>query len=291
MATGAEGQKSPRALLSEVENILVGVIGGGLETVLLMPLITLKLVQQGGVPRPRVFSQWYTGAAVQAGQVVPVTAAQVLTNGVLEKYVFGATDYKPIGHSQQICCGFISGALSGLVIAPMDFVIIQQQKLKLASVQTMQECCRLHGPSILWKGLAPTTLRAGITVAGYLGMTPVLSSYLVRAPWIGKDSQLLSSGLASCTAGIATAVLTQPIDTIKTRMQSDLTGKVTPAAAQAMLTALMKVQMSGVANKVLDLFHGLGPRVLRLPLAFFVLSCVRECAIHTKTRALYSANL
>jgi hypothetical protein len=54
-----------RSLLSEHENLLVGMVGGTAETALLMPVLTWKFCLQEGRPYPR-FPKMYRGVGVQA---------------------------------------------------------------------------------------------------------------------------------------------------------------------------------------------------------------------------------
>lgn len=89
-----------RASLSETENLGVGIVGGCVETTALMPIITAKLCIQEGRPYP-TFLGMYRGVGVQAGSVAPITAAQMLFNGLIEKAVTGGSRLPSDG--EQVC--------------------------------------------------------------------------------------------------------------------------------------------------------------------------------------------
>ena len=48
-----------------------------------MPLLTFKLCRQEGRALPSALGGWYRGVGVQAGTVAPITALQMMVNGVL----------------------------------------------------------------------------------------------------------------------------------------------------------------------------------------------------------------
>lgn len=105
----------------------------------------------------------------------------------------------------------------------------------------------------------------------YLGVCPLLKARLDaaagdRAP---PGATLVAAG---ATAGVLGAVLSQPFDTVKTRMQSYMSAAAnpecaTPAAAGRALSA------SGA------LFAGLAPRGFRIVCATIILQLVRSQAL------------
>ncbi len=64
-----------RVPLNPIENLVVGCVGGVMETTILMPVLTWKFCSQEGRPYPK-FPGMYRGVAVQAGSVAPITALQ-----------------------------------------------------------------------------------------------------------------------------------------------------------------------------------------------------------------------
>ena len=66
----------------------------------------------------------------------------------------------------------------------------------------------------------PTATRDGIYTASYLGISPALREYLDETPSLQSLSPTARFLLASVATGSFAALLTQPVDTIKTRMQA-----------------------------------------------------------------------
>jgi len=90
MASSGDQSKKPasaRPRLNDFESLLVGGIGGTLETSLQMPLITWKICVQEGRPYPKVLREWYRGVFINAGSLSPITAFQTFSNSVLQGVV------------------------------------------------------------------------------------------------------------------------------------------------------------------------------------------------------------
>lgn len=64
-----------------------------------------------------------------------------------------------------------------------------------------------------------TAFRETFYTAGYLGICPVLKEHLQNLPALEGYPSGIPSVLAGTSAGLLAAVVTQPSDTIKTRMQ------------------------------------------------------------------------
>ena len=166
-----------RATLDEKENLAVGVAGGCTETLVLMPVLTWKFCLQEGRPYPP-FPGMYRGVMVQAGSVAPITAMQMLFNGLIEAAVTkgqrNATEIEAIG------CALGAGAASALLYGPVDMATIHQQKLGAGFVGTVSHLASTHGLASLWRGVVPMALREAIYTAGYLGLAPVFTARLMQ---------------------------------------------------------------------------------------------------------------
>jgi hypothetical protein len=107
----------------------------------------------------------------------------------------------------------------------------------------------------------------------YLGVCPLLKARLDarlgdRAP---PGATLVAAGAA---AGVLAAVLSQPFDTVKTRMQSYMGGG---ECATARSTARAVAAAGGGGASAL--FAGLAPRGLRIVCATIILQLVRTQAL------------
>jgi len=276
MAANGVKAAQPRAMLNEFENIGVGMVGGITETCMLMPVLTAKFCLQEGRPLPTNVGGWYRGVVVQAGNVAPVTAAQVFLNGVIEKYVFGATETAPLSDGMKIVASTMAGAGSAVMYSPVDLVNIQQQKLVMSPVDTFKYIHANHGFFSLWRGMSAMAVREGIYTAGYLGLAPVLSSHFATMP--GREEKYLQNAIGACAiAGVTASLVTHPVDTAKTVVQADLPGKSFSSALQA----IPKLYAEGGIGAF---YRGGAARCVRTVGAFIVVSSMREAMIQHKTK-------
>lgn len=260
-----------RPSLSYEENLCVGVLGGCVETTLLMPVLTWKFCLQEGRPYPP-FPQMYRGVGVVASSVAPITGMQMFFNGLFESIVTKGNRNATEG--EAISCALGAGAVSASLYGPVEMIAIHQQKLGLSATATIAHLSKTHGVSSLWRGFVPTAWREAIYTAGYLGLAPVFTAKLMRQPgW--EESYFASAVVGSCVAGIIANTASHPIDTAKTVVQADVAG----SRYRGMLHALPQLYK---ADGLLALYRGGLPRVIRTCGAFFVVSVIREKAIQRK---------
>jgi hypothetical protein len=263
--------------LSPGENLAVGAFGGALETCLQMPFLTYKFCLQAGRPLPSTISGWYRGVGVQAGTVAPITALQFMANGMLQKIVL-ASSSRSLTDPEMMMTAAGAGAISSLVYSPVDLITIQQQKLEMNLWNASKTLVHNYGFAGMYRGLVSCAAREAVYTAGYLGLAPIITSHLMegdQSTFQGRP--LLASIAGACIAGTVAAVLTHPIDTAKTCVQSDMEGSIWPSARRAIQNL---VREGGIAS----LYRGIIPRTARLCGAFFVCLMVRDAAITFKTR-------
>ena len=240
-----------------------------------MPLITFKICVQSGKPLPQTIGGWYRGVFAAAAPLAPITACQVAVNGAIERAVTGG-DRGP-SDLERIGIAMCAGGISSVLYSPVDLVVIQQQKLGLNSpFATVSAVTSTHGQAAIMRGFSACVVREAIYTAGYLGLAPIAKEYLVANHDHFKKNELHASIVGSCVGGTVAAVLTHPVDTAKTCVQSDLAGTTYPNAR----TALGKVYAKG---GITALYGGGMARTARLCGAFFVINNVREYAINWKT--------
>ena len=277
---GAPPLRRPRrALLSEGENLFVGAFGGIVETTLQMPIITYKVCVQEGRALPTTVGAWYRGVGVSAGALAPITAFQMVMNGIFERAVtrggaLEATD------AQKIGVAMAAGATSALLYGPVDLIMIQQQKLRMGPLQAARHIVTAGGVLAIERGFFACAGRESIYTAGYLGLGPVFKARLQNSSDAFASSDLAASIVSSSVAGILASFATQPIDTCKTRMQGDLSGSTYPSATRAFLEA---VQNPGGLG---SLYKGAVARATRISGAFFIVGNIREAAVLYKSATL-----
>jgi solute carrier family 25 2-oxodicarboxylate transporter 21 len=276
-------QTKIRTPLSPTENLAVGAFGGALETCLQMPILTYKFCLQEGRLLPSTVSGWYRGVGLQAGTVAPITAIQFMANGILQKLVLGSSSSRSLTDAEMMATAAGAGAFSALVYSPVDLITIQQQKMDLNPWRTLKSVMGNYGVSGLYRGFLSCACREAVYTAGYLGLAPVITSRLLMEDNSSNDNSFLrerplaASIIAACTAGTIAAILTHPIDTAKTCVQSDMSATIWPTARDATSKLMQK---GGIAS----LYRGMIPRTVRLCGAFFVCLMVRDFAIDFKTR-------
>ena len=240
-----------------------------------MPLITFKICVQSGKPLPSTLSGWYRGVFAAAAPLAPITACQVAVNGAIERAVTGGT--RDPSDAERIGVAMAAGGISSVLYSPVDLVVIQQQKMGLNSpLDTVRAIASERGVAGLMRGFSSCVVREAIYTAGYLGLAPIAKEYLEKNHEHFAKNQLHASIVGSCVGGTVAAVLTHPVDTAKTCMQSDMVGGTYPNARSALAKVFAEKGVGG-------LYGGGMARTARLCGAFFVINNVREYAIQWKT--------
>jgi hypothetical protein len=117
-------------------------------------------------------------------------------------------------------------------------------------------------------------IRESMYTAAYLGGIPILRKHLDAVPAV-RDTPggpLVGSGLV---AGILAAITTQPVDTIKTRMQAFPDTTTHPHYRNIATTARHIVSGEGAGT----LFAGIVPRGGRIVCAVFILTGTRNTLV------------
>ena len=264
-----------RSRLTPFENLAVGAAGGCLETTLQMPILTFKFTKQEGRPMPTSLAGWYRGVFVQAGTVAPITALQVMLNGMLGGIALRGEN-RELTDVEKMCTSAGAGAMSAVVYGPVDLTTIQQQKLGLNPIQTIQHIMREHGTMSIFRGFQVCAIREAIYTAGYLGLGPVVSVALASKVSFFDDKPFAAALTGACFAGVSAGLLTHPFDTAKTCMQADMKGEEFQSARQALPKLIRERGFT-------SLFRGGAARALRNCGAFYTCMSLREYAIDYKT--------
>ncbi len=136
--------------------------------------------------------------------------------------------------AEATAAGFVGGFLSGLACAPMELVMIQQQRFGGSALATPLRILRERGlAGGLMRGLTTACGREGLYTAGYLGLAPTLATYLGEEHGLAPTQAAL---LGAIPAGLVAATLSHPLDTIKTCMQGDLERKTFGSFSQTART-------------------------------------------------------
>ena len=210
--------------------------------------------------------------------------------------------HPPLDLARRAAAAWLAGACSGALVQPLDLAMIQQQKYGGGLAETAARLARERGFHAWFRGGALTVAREAFYSCGYLWAVPLAREWVerdhprVRQTW-GEWGE---HALCATTCGVAAAVVTQPLDVVKTVMQSNLgpvpgTGTVSPGTISSpgisraatggeggarfgglgySGTASALVRDGGVAA----LWRGMAPRGVRIVGATFILSFVNERA-------------
>ena len=219
---------------------------------------------------------WYRGwtAGVLIG--VPMKVVQFGGSRQLERVIGGSSSDVDVltnpSWSTRVASALLAGAVSGAVINPLDVCMTQQHKFGGSLGGVVSGLVRTHGPKVAFRGVRATMAREGLYACGYLCGAPWLRE---RAePWVpeGAKRRGLDAFVAAAAAGGTAGVLTQPIDTVKTLMQSNLGDGGTRRGKGYVATAMDLVRHDGVRA----LWRGTVPRAARIASATVVLAAVNE---------------
>ena len=198
------------------ESLFIGSLGGTLETLIQMPLLTYKFCLQNNTKLPSRLSLWYKGAIIQSSTIAPITAFQMMSNTLLTNHFI--TDNN-VTYKEKVTVASISGGLSSLIYSPIDLITIQQQRYQQNIRQTTSSILKKYNFSTFYKGLTPCIIRESVYTGGYLGFAPVISHYLQYNLNIDKSKTNL---FGSIVTGTLSSLITHPFDTTKTVIQSNL---------------------------------------------------------------------
>jgi hypothetical protein len=123
-----------------------------------------------------------------------------------------------LSRAQEYSSAFMGGAVSALFAAPVEHIMIQQQRYGGSMYSTLKNLVSEFGVSKLTRGMLPAVYRDSIYVSGMLGVTPILQDILIKE----HDLSVTTAGFwASMFGGVIAALPSQPFDIVKTCMQGD----------------------------------------------------------------------
>jgi len=207
---------------TEKENLALGMASGCAEQLMIQPMLYFKMNSQMGIPfscsqlHPRIM---YRGTFISCCNFSALCGLQFLCSGIFQKLVADGSP-KDLDFRQEVAAGFLGGAASGPLCSSMELIMIQQQRFGGTSAGTFMRLLRAHGAGSLMRGLLPSTARESFYTAGYLGTVPATRKHMSERyglPW------WLGDFLGASGAGIFCTFITQPLDTVKTCMQGDMT--------------------------------------------------------------------
>jgi len=204
--------------LSPIENFFMGVISGCIEVVCMQPVLYNKNASQQNLPftfNPKLL---YRGVTVSVINMGVLTGLQFPLTDLATKLILRGQKRRLSNH-EMILSGLMGGVMSGFICAPMELILIQQQRFGGSMASTFSSVISKHGLTGLFRGLSSTCGREGLWCMGYMGLGPASHRYLKENYHMNNATALM---LGSVLTGIAVSTFSHPLDTIKTVMQGDL---------------------------------------------------------------------
>eukprot|EP01134_Creolimax_fragrantissima_P003318 CFRG3318T1 len=228
-----EVPKSGRSL-SFVQGAIVGAVAGSLEISIQQPTVAWKNALQDR--RPITFNprEMYRGVFINVVSMAPITGVQFSAMQVISGLVKKSHE---LTKTEKILSAAGAGSISALISGPAELIVIQQQKSGLSMGAECARICKQYGIARLYRGLSMAAGREALFTAGYLGLGPIVKTSLQEMSPTLKENDFMGLVAGGCVAGLFAGVLTHPLDTVKTRVQSDIAGAVykgPTAAAKAL---------------------------------------------------------
>ena len=246
------------------ENITTGAIAAITEVCVSHPLFTLKNRIQCGYPlsfKPQVL---YRGVLGNATSMIPLVALQVSISDFLIKTI--AIGFEIKNEAKQFTASFIAGVLSSIIAVPTELILVQQQRLSKNFLFTGKLCVNNYGVLKMYTGFLGTAIRTGFVSAGFLALTPQFKTQII--PFFEKEK--IASLIAGGGAGLITALLSHPFDTIKTLQQAKI--------AESTLSFVKTARDLFKKESYFDFFKGFSARATRVSAATIILAETTEAA-------------
>eukprot|EP00931_Biecheleriopsis_adriatica_P060952 TRINITY_DN36621_c0_g1_i1.p1 TRINITY_DN36621_c0_g1~~TRINITY_DN36621_c0_g1_i1.p1 ORF type:complete len:326 (+),score=50.89 TRINITY_DN36621_c0_g1_i1:54-980(+) len=270
---------APVRQLSALEDSLVGASCGALEVLIMQPSVYWKTeLQQRRFSLARALNPRfaYRGVWVAAGSCAPITGIQFSVNGSCLRALSRAGSSEP-SNATKMASGMLAGMASALVQSPCQLVEINQQKHGGNMFSTGQRIYNTYGLRGFGIGYTMTAIREGIFVCGYMAALPILRQSLTQRWDIPEPAATASAGVI---AGVVSAVLSHPADTLKTRIQ----GSMFPEAGDpsrsshekpSLRAALTSMRASG-GSILAQCYGGAVPRLFRIVSCGFIYDALRR---------------
>lgn len=213
------GQIMNEKKLSTIENYAIGALTGLAEVLVTNPFFVIKTKMQQKKSWLLTPMAYYHGAMTNALGFMPITAIQVGAKKGIESRVFND---QPT-YIQQIGTSYIAGVLSSCISCPVEMImILQNNHPKTSLPKLLNWQFKTKGVSGFFVGQLATSFREGGFSVCFLVAPPVIKLKL-KSYGLDDTSSNILSGVSS---GIIATVMTQPVDSIKTKQQSSADSKL-----------------------------------------------------------------
>ncbi|UPK92192.1 hypothetical protein LCI18_003127 [Fusarium solani-melongenae] len=222
----------------------VGCCSGMVATVFIQPIDTVKVRMQLTDQSNVRASPWTVARSVVARDGL-LNLYQGLSAGLLRQLVYGTLrlglfttfeehlarrahgQNRTLGFGERAFAGLSAGALAALAGTPTEVALIRMQADSMRPVaqrgnyssafNAIWRIANEGGPLSLWKGAAPTIIRAMSTNFGQLAFFSESKHQISKYSSMSRQER---TALAAVIAGFAGAFISLPFDFVKTRLQN-----------------------------------------------------------------------
>lgn len=168
---------------------------------------------------------------------------------------------------KNVLCGIVAGATGASICNPTDVLKVRLQaqtgsvnggKSMMASFMDMY---KLEGLKGCYRGVGPTAQRASIIAGVELPVYDCSKKFFIDRNILGDN--VITHFIASCIAGLAGAIASNPIDVVKTRMMNQRTVKSTESSTNY-TSSLDCVRRTIRTEGFMALYKGFVPTFVRL---------------------------
>jgi len=178
--------------------------------------------EQVGAPKSSSLRVLYKSLMPDLISMIPITALQVLADSSLRRWLGGNNRVLSIGER------LVAAMFAGFVVSPLasyaEMIMLLQQKYGLTMNSARTYLWQLSGFRGIFRGLTACGIRDAFYCAAYLGVAPAIKDYAEETfqynPYLAPHERWLPFVLAGPTGGLVAAVITQPIDCVKSRQQA-----------------------------------------------------------------------
>jgi len=269
-----------------LESIISGTVAAIAETISLHWTTARRFREQLKVPQSYNWRVLYNSLLPDLLSMIPITIMQVFFDSVLRQYMLSGERNSPLTTTERM----IAAAGAGFLVSPFpsyaEQLMLIQQKHSLKFRNAVEFQWKKNGVRGFYCGLVACSIRDSIYTTAYLGFAPWLSEYcrihFQEYPALARHEHWLPFLIAGPTGGLAAAIVTQPLDCIKSYQQSsDSTKKLSLRMAFFEI-----IESDGWGG----LFRGISGRLQRVTMGVVVLSLVNEHVQHAEQLRRWKAD-
>jgi len=251
--------------LNEFQNATVGMSCGIIEVLILQPLNYAKNMTQQKLPIEMNPMVAYRGVGSNCINMGSCTMIQFAVGGKFKQMILNgeARSLKPW---EEITCGLGAGFLSATAGAPLELIMIQQQRKGSGTAAALKS---IATPNNFFRGFVGAAIRESLWTCGYLSIPPIVRNSLRTNYPETFDSNEKARIPAAMLGGFFACYLSHPVDTIKTCMQGDIERQTYRTFAQTAGTIWK-------ADGIRGFYRGAAFRYGRMVIAVALLDTLKE---------------